>query len=191
MLSPDSIDHFHQFSPIGCRDLATLDLLAAAGVADFYSKYLTLAFPMRTVSPGQQKAILVDVPEFLRRNVPDELIHESVTVSHDVQDIYGETIKFDIARHLLSWNRDQARLVITTRLHCTLPCLVMGIPVIFFADTRKARVTVSQEVGSKTYPVDSQREDVDWSPAIHDVEAEKQAFVAALREKWNATLNSI
>lgn len=101
------------------------------------------------------------MPEFLRRIVPDELIHDAVTVSHDVQDTYGETIKLDIARHLLSWYRDQARLVITTRLHCALPRLAMGIPVVFFADTREVRVTVSQEVGSKTYPVDSQREDVD------------------------------
>lgn len=165
MLSPDSIEHFHRFSPIGCRDLATLDLLAGAGVAGFHSKCLTLTFPTRTVSAIQQKVFLVDVPECLRRIVPDELIHDAVTVSHDVQDIYGEAIKFDIARHLLSLYRDQARLVITTRLHCTLPCLAMGIPVIFFADTREARVTVAQEVGLKTYPLDSRREDVDWRTA--------------------------
>jgi exopolysaccharide biosynthesis predicted pyruvyltransferase EpsI len=143
------------------------------------------------VSASQQKVFLVDVPNFLHRIVPDELMHDAVTVSHDVQDIYGETIKFDIARHLLSLYRDQARLVITTRLHCTLPCLAMGIPVIFFADTREARVTVAQQVGLKTYPLDARREDVDWNPAIHDIEAEKQSIVAALREKWNATLSSL
>jgi len=66
--------------------------------------------------PEYTKVFLVDVPEFLRRIVPDELIHDAVAVSHDVQDIYGEAIKFDIARHLLSLYRDQARLVITTQL---------------------------------------------------------------------------
>jgi len=95
-----------------------------------------------------------------------------------------------IARHLLSLYRDQARLVITTRLHCTLPCLAMGIPVIFFADTRESRVTVAQQVGLKTYPLDARREDVDWNPAIHDIEAEKQSIVAALYQKLAAALNT-
>lgn len=67
----------------------------------------------------------------------------------------------------------------------------MGIPVIFFADTRESRVTVAQQVGLKTYPLDARREDVDWNPAIHDIEAENQSIVAALREKWNATLSSV
>jgi len=191
MLSPDSIEHFHRHSPIGCRDRATLELLAGAGVAGFHSKCLTLTFPTRTTSASQRKVFLVDVPEFLRRIVPDELINESVSVSHDVHDGYGETIKFDIARHLLSLYRDQARVVITTRLHCTLPCLAMGIPVIFFADTREARVTVAQEVGLKTYPLDARREGVDWSPAIHDIQSEKQSIVAALNQKLTATLNTL
>jgi len=191
MLSRDSIEHFHRFSPIGCRDRATLELLAGAGVAGFHSKCLTLTFPTRTISASQRKVFLVDVPEFLFRIIPDELTNEAVAVSHDVQDIYGEAIKFDIARHLLSLYRDQARLVITTRLHCTLPCLAMGIPVIFFADTREARVTVAQEVGLKTYPLDSRREDVDWNPAIHDIESEKQLIVAALDQKLTATMNTL
>src|SRR5690606_21919923 len=115
-------------------------------------KCLTLTFPTRLRAATQRKVLLVDVPEPLRRIVPEELSRGAMPVSHEVQDIYGETIKFDIARHLLSLYRDQARLVITTRLHCTLPCLAMGIPVIFFADTREARVTVAQEVGLTTHP---------------------------------------
>jgi hypothetical protein len=190
-LSPDSIEHFLRFSPIGCRDRATLDLLAGAGVKGFLSKCLTLTFPTRSISESQRKVFLVDVPEFLRRIVPEELIRDAVTVSHDVQDIYGETIKFDIARHLLSLYREQARLVITTRLHCTLPCLAMGIPVIFFADIREARVTVAQEVGLITYPLDARREDVDWNPAIHDIAAEKESIVAALRQKWTAATSTL
>jgi len=56
MLSPDSIEHFHRFPPIGCRDRATLELLAGAGVAGFHSKCLTLTLPTRAVSPSIQKS---------------------------------------------------------------------------------------------------------------------------------------
>jgi hypothetical protein len=45
MLSPDSIEHFHRFSPIGCRDRATLDLLAAAGAAVHYAANVPKSSP--------------------------------------------------------------------------------------------------------------------------------------------------
>lgn len=45
MLSPDSIEHFHRFSPIGCRDLATLDLLAGAGAVVHYAANVPKSSP--------------------------------------------------------------------------------------------------------------------------------------------------
>lgn len=186
MLSSESIAHFKQFAPIGCRDRATLELLQDAGVPGFLSKCLTLTFPTRVASASQRDVYLVDVPESIRRIVPQSLQRGAKRVTHAVHDIYGESIKFDIARHLLGLYRDRARLVITTRLHCTLPCLAMGIPVIFFADVREARVSVASEVGLKTYPLETQGAEVDWDPGVHDISMEKQAIVTAIQEKLQA-----
>ena len=49
-------------------------------------------------------------------------IYSAGTQSHDE--------KFDAARRLLV-KYANARLVITSRIHCALPCLAMGVPVIF------------------------------------------------------------
>jgi hypothetical protein len=183
MLQPDSIAHFQQFAPIGCRDQATMDLLRSVGVDAFVSQCLTLTFPNRAVVPSEGKVFLVDLPQQLRRIVPSDLSRDAVVVSHEVQDIYGESIKFGIARHLMSLYRDQARLVITTRLHCTLPCLAMGIPVIFFANKAEQRVSVAAAVGLQIYPLDASEDQVDWEPISLDISEEKAAIVAGIRQK--------
>ncbi|MGV0033849.1 MAG: polysaccharide pyruvyl transferase family protein [Candidatus Azotimanducaceae bacterium WSBS_2022_MAG_OTU7] len=50
-----------------------------------------------------------------------------------------------MAGELLERYRTQAKLVITSKLHCALPCIAMGIPVIFFADKRDERLHLVRE----------------------------------------------
>ncbi|WP_073095483.1 polysaccharide pyruvyl transferase family protein [Cyclobacterium lianum] len=46
-----------------------------------------------------------------------------------------------------------ATLVVTSRLHCALPCIAMGIPVIFFGNPLDYRVSIIGELGLKIYEV--------------------------------------
>ena len=78
-------------------------------------------------------------------------------------------------------------MVITTRLHCALPCIAMGIPVVFFGDPNDYRTQIVSDVGGKIY---SERlhdkravyglpgrlmQPVDWSPRPIDIEHIKKA----------------
>ena len=64
MTSNESIAHFKQHEPIGCRDRGTMELLQGAGVKCFLSKCLTLTFPRRSgeaIASGG-RVLMVDVP---------------------------------------------------------------------------------------------------------------------------------
>ena len=59
------------------------------------------------------------------------------------------------AQRLLDLYRHEAGGVITTRLHCALPCRAMGVPVIFIPKTSSSshgRLSVYADVGGRMPP---------------------------------------
>jgi hypothetical protein len=142
-LSPENVEYFKRNEPIGCRDKKTRDLLAAKGVASFYSKCLTITFPKRKIEPKEGKVFLVDashipIPEFLHK--------QAIPISHEAPKNCDHKKRMLLAKKLLKMYRDEARLVITTRLHCALPCIGMGVPVIFFGNPNDYRVSVLDDL---------------------------------------------
>ena len=145
-LNSQCVNYLKCHEPIGCRDKRTMRLLAAKGVKVFYSKCLTLTFPKREIEPKNGKVFLVDanhipIPQFLHKN--------AVITSHEIDDIWGDELKVLMAKKLLKIYKEQARLVITTRLHCALPCLAMGIPVIFFGNPSEDRISLLNDLNVK------------------------------------------
>lgn len=130
-LSPKGIEYFKRHEPIGCRDKFTAELLAAKGIKSFYSKCLTLTFPKREAEPKEGKVFIVDA--VMKVPIPESLREKAFIVTHGetVHSLYDNKIKIAQAKSLLEAYRNEASLVITTRLHCALPCIAMGIPVVF------------------------------------------------------------
>ncbi|WP_300603509.1 polysaccharide pyruvyl transferase family protein [Niabella sp.] len=67
----------------------------------------------------------------IRSLIPDEILSKAIYISHAYKnkDI-PRTDRFEYARNLLR-RYARAKLVITSRIHCALPCLAVGTPVIF------------------------------------------------------------
>jgi hypothetical protein len=65
--------------------------------------------------------------------------------------VYPDEIKTKMARYLLDLYRDEARLVITTKLHCALPCIAFGVPVIFFGDPHSYRLSLLRDLSVMIY----------------------------------------
>lgn len=65
-----------------------------------------------------------------------EVLEEATFIKHEMPKDYfsSEEEKFAYARRLLA-RYASARLVVTSRIHCALPCLALGTPVIFINDT--------------------------------------------------------
>jgi len=200
MLSPPGIDYLRRHAPIGCRDEGTVALLASHGIEAFYSRCVTLTFERRERAPADGKVFLVagtgmDFESIIPRSLRREAIHVNqakLRLPH-----FSAGLRRQMAAELLAAYRDHARLVITTKIHCAMPCIAMGIPVVFLYDAAKRddyRVRLIDELVGIHYVDDSPLKgrplnplrcgQIDWSPAPAEVEPLKasirQGFAEAL-----------
>ena len=187
-----------QSGPIGCRDAQTAEMLDAAGIGAFVSGCLTTTFPRRTAEPSRPRTYLVDtagvpLPEHLR--APD-----SIRVTHRGADWWSQDAKRALAADLLREYRDHAGLVVTTRLHCALPCVAMGIPVVFVGDMTDRRLEPIEGLAEVIHFPHELRSDGpatrirrrhhwmrtmrdrDWTGFAADIEHDKARRVSLLRE---------
>jgi len=188
LIGPQAVEHYRAHEPIGCRDEYTCGLLSSLGVDCFVSNCLSLSLPRRFPDPVRQTEVFaVSRDERLLDLLPPEL-GEVRFVSH-----YSGSSDFDgnlrRAAELLATYRDRARLIVTSLLHCALPALAMGIPVVVFHPfqdgflgpsdrerfsslERLVRVYHASEVGQ-----------VDWAGQVVDVTGWKLGNLDAFFEK--------
>ena len=119
--------------PIGCRDIWTADRLKSYGLEVLYNYCLSLTLEKRKKEPTNGKIFLVDMPNFFLYKLPQELRKQPIQLwGHYLYPGFSSTTKMHMAEEILNYYRDTAKMVITSRLHCALPCLAMGIPVVLF-----------------------------------------------------------
>lgn len=130
----DLIEH----EPIGCRDLETMSYLEENQIQAYFSGCLTLTLEIEKDVEHNEKLFLVDLPDQLREDLARKALAlgiEVETVEHENADRSGMTWdeRFKETEKLLCAYKG-ARAVITTRLHCALPCLALGTPVLLIDD---------------------------------------------------------
>jgi hypothetical protein len=139
-------DYFRKFAPIGCRDEATAEKFRSWGVESYVSGCATMTFPAREKEPEQPKLILVDQPfkHFLSKER-----RGYVSITHELQPYMSSMVKMQAAKELLGFYRDNAGMVVTSRIHCAMPCAAMGIPVVY-SGVREDRTAVVDMIGIRT-----------------------------------------
>jgi exopolysaccharide biosynthesis predicted pyruvyltransferase EpsI len=133
------LTHLRTHEPIGCRDQHTMNLLQAQNIKVYYSGCLTLTLlysaGQRIQLPSSQNPILVvdahiTERELFRDLVPEHIREKAMYLSHALIKLLPQNQKYEEAQRLLL-QYQQAHYVITSRLHCALPCLAFGTPVLF------------------------------------------------------------
>lgn len=134
-------EHFRMHGPVGCRDKKTLYLFLGWGIPAYYSGCLTITIPNKTPIHNDQDGafLIVDnidhpVPDAVLEKIESMLQRKLLRVSHDPTDIslpFEDYVLSGTARmqSLLNQYCD-ASMVITTKIHCALPCLGMGANVV-------------------------------------------------------------
>jgi hypothetical protein len=131
LISPASIDFFRRHQPIGCRDVYTTSLLQAQGVRAFTSNCLSLTFSRRIKNPAAQTEVFVVSRDERIKSYLPQSVGPYTFVSHYTGSRDFSANLFQ-AQELLETYRSRAKLIITTLLHCALPAIAMGIPVVVF-----------------------------------------------------------
>jgi hypothetical protein len=192
LLSPESLAYYRAHEPIGCRDDYTADLLAEQGIDCFVSNCLSLSLPRRIAREGQHRIFVVSRDERLAQAMPPSLGDFTSLLHYSGDHDFWRNM--DRATALLDRYRDEAGLIVTSLLHCALPAIAMGIPVIMFfpPDSPAGRQSDMERFSAlaKLIPIRDVSEMeamtlTDWSPVPVEVGAIKLALIdrlsAALR----------
>ena len=154
------------------------------GIKTHVTYCLTLTFPKREQQPLNGKIIVVDLPHNL---LPQYIHKQAAYYSHSLPgNGYRESLKRILARELLNIYHKQARLVITSRLHCLLPCIAMEIPVIFFGNPDDYRISWVTELGVNIF-TKNDLDKIDWNPVPISFEKRKMDMI----NQFNSHMRSI
>ena len=175
---------------IGCRDLFTLDFCRSIGIKSYFSRCLTLSLPRRNLEEKGSRVFLVDIPEEYMRFIPKDVSRDakSICQRHYSSDIGGARFspseQESLAESFLATYRTEASLVVTTAIHVAMPCIAMGIPVVF-VEGPVARDPNRYTSLSGIIPVHTRGElrggRIDFHPQCPDIERLKEALVENLR----------
>lgn len=187
--SDSGLAYLRQFEPIGCRDRGTMEILCRHGVDAYYSRCISLTFEKRKAAPQEGTVFLVDLSKAAASIVPRRIRKRAVVVEQAKLRLPGlspQTREL-LAEQLLDTYAKRASLVITSKIHCAMPCLAMGIPVVFLYDCSKKgdpRVAIIEDLIGINYVRDSWifrklinriwSRRINWAPEPVDLEEEKK-----------------
>lgn len=126
------------YGSIGCRDVETFHMLQEKGIQSYFSACLTLTLPRKfEKSVDFSYACLVNVPKEITACVskicPDLNIREMSQEPHKLNTLTWNQ-RFRLVEEYLTFYQN-ASFVLTTKLHCALPCLALGTPVLLLKDS--------------------------------------------------------
>ena len=128
----NNIKYFKRYEPIGCRDTSTVSLFKKYGIDAFFTGCLTLLFD--DVKEKTEGKYLVDINTdcsyIPHINIDTSKYTDYQIIKHDIDKNLNLNDRLKIANNLLNKYRT-AELVITTRLHCVLPCRAFNTKSIF------------------------------------------------------------
>lgn len=129
-------------APVGARDISTQRLLERNGIPSYFSGCLTLTLPRKFRKEVVQPYVcLTDVSdeaaEYVKNRYPNLMIrmveHEPEKLPALVDNKADWNGRFRKVEELLAVYQN-ASAVVTTRLHCAMPCLALGTPVLLLKD---------------------------------------------------------
>lgn len=134
------INTLKKYEPIGCRDTYTFNALKSKGINAYFSSCLTTTLDIDYSVDDSERTnniYFVDY-KFGYNDRIDSYIKslkvynfsKSIFIHHRFRLKLPEFKRFQLAKLYLD-RYARAKLVVTTRLHCALPCLVLKTPLIF------------------------------------------------------------
>lgn len=131
-------DDFREHQPIGCRDHATQQFLQKKGIQTWFSGCMTLTLDAKFPKTQGEYICLTNLDEetehYIRQAYPSleiRVISQEKTEA-EMEKSWEE--RFEDVEKLLTVYQN-AKAVVTTRLHCALPCLALQTPVLLLSQS--------------------------------------------------------
>ena len=189
VMSPENIEYLRRHGPVGARDRATLSLLSRHDVDSFYSGCLTLTLPAPK-RIERKDIVACDLDADLLRVFASRLRAPPLVTTHTDNVTRSEVDRFAKAESLLQLYAG-ARLVVTSRLHCALPCIAFRTPVLFIPrtselDRQQPALELAHHMSREDFLTGRGRYDLEdpppnpglYTPLAEKLAAQCEAFVA-------------
>ena len=170
----------------GCRDTSTLKFMQNLGLKSYLSRCLTLTLPKRKIKETQNKVYIVDIPSDMLKYIPqairDNAIYRTQRSIDGNQEtsfyINSEPRYMEQTSKLLQEYRDNAKLIITSALHCASPGIAMGIPTILIDfEDRNDRFGSLNNIFKINTKEDLINGKINFQPTPVDIEELKQLMI--------------
>lgn len=178
-ITREEIEYFRQYEPIGCRDEAIFNVLKKHNIDCYLNGCMTVTLSKRSRNPKNGQVYIIEIPKFAMDVIPenlkkDALYLENMTSEIPKEMLKGETLEVYVTKRYLDL-KDNARLVITSRLHVAAPCMAMGIPVILIKNNIDYRFAWLD----KYLPLYTEKNisEINWNPKTIDFEEIKEQIL--------------
>lgn len=184
-LTIEEINYLKRFEPIGCRDEYTLLTMRKYGIDSYLNGCITITLPKRRKPYNANKVFIVDVNKDIYNKIPDKIKSNASLRTHFRKDKLINPK--DEAKKQYQEYKDNASLVVTALLHCAIPCVAAGIPVILLRNNISFRMSwVEKFLSINTIEnIDS----INWDPPVIDLENIKKMIsenaMTMLRNTFN------
>lgn len=133
-------DYLKKYAPIGCRDKHSKEILDKFNIDSYVSGCVTLTLDKFDIKKSSEDYICcVDVSDkvtdHIKNNTDIKVIKKTHTLDINTNNKLSYEERFNNVESLLKLYQN-AKLVITSRLHCALPCIAIGTPVILIRDEK-------------------------------------------------------
>lgn len=186
------LEYFRKYSPIGCRDERTMDILRKNGIEAYVAGCISCILPKISCKKEKTKVFLVDVPAIIKDYIPENISKDTVCLTHEYF-ISQEQIKEDpsserIADELIKRYASEARLVVTSRFHSACLCIALEIPVILALENNYYKFSWL----SKFLPLytPDRFNEIDWNPATPNFDKMKVKMLEIAKERIQSTFDS-
>lgn len=181
-LLPVEVDYLKKHEPVGCRDERTYDTLRGYGISAYLGGCLTVTLPKREDNPERQsKVFIIDPTKSVAPHIPPEISDSAVWDTHLFYSALDNPKQ--MAEERYAQYRNEARLLITSLLHASVPCMAMGIPVVLAKDVVSYRFAWLEALLQIYTPEDYAN--IDWNPAPVEHAAHKELIETLFRKRIN------
>ncbi len=182
----EDLQYLKKYEPIGCRDQYTMEGLRKNNINAYLNGCMTITLPkFRNGYDGKKKVYCVDLTDDLIEKIPKDILPDCVFKNHVYMSDECENGTEEKAKEVYKEYIDNAKMVVTTRMHATLPCLAFGIPVIL----AKKRLSIRFPIIEKLIPIytSDEYENINWYPNFIEIEELKKKLLdSAAKQLWNA-----
>lgn len=131
-------EKFIKYGPVGCRDNHTKKIMDKIGIESYFSGCLTLTLDRLNDSPREDYIVTVGLDKKEIEYIKSKTNRKVIDFKQDVPTGSFKNESWEQRKKRVEKVLDlygKAHLVITTKLHCSLPCLAINTPVLLLFDT--------------------------------------------------------